>query len=92
METYAVSTKGNVYANKGRTAVVAPTWATHVQFVPNTVIFKNEDGSRVVQVDVREETAWDGYSLIAPHTEWQKPGEWIDNVSNSFVLDWTQAR
>ena len=91
MMTYAVSAKGMVYANKGRTPVAAPTWATHVQFVQNGVTFKDADNTTVVTVDVREETAWDGYTLIAPHTEWQAVGVWRDDVEASFVLDWAQV-
>ena len=87
MKIYTVSAKGNVYANKGRTPVTVPTWATHVQFVPNGVTFRNVNGSTVVTVDVKEETAWDGYTLIAPHTEWQPVGVWRDDVEDSFKLE-----
>jgi hypothetical protein len=91
METYTISAKGNVFANKGRTAVAVPTWATHVQFVPNAVTFRDADGTTVVTMNVTEQVAWDEYTLIAPLAEWQEEGVWLDGVSNSFVLDWGQV-
>ena len=75
-----------VYANKGRTPVVVPDWATHVQFGQGFVTFKGDD--RVETESTAEQVGWNGWSLgPAPHAGIPADGVWNDSLERSYLIE-----
>jgi hypothetical protein len=75
-----------VYANKGRTPIVVPDWATHVQFGQGFVTFKGDD--RVETEGTAETTGWNGWSLVpAMSAGILRPGTWDNTIERSYLIE-----
>jgi hypothetical protein len=74
------------YANKGRTDVIIPDWATHMQYGQGFITFKGDD--RVETTGTGETTAWDGHTLIPkPQTGVLRPGTWDETIERSYLIE-----